>query len=321
MHITNKKFLFKLLVALAFFQAADAFSFQQRLPVSTTKLQATAENGEAPAPAVSASALKKPPTQFQHVPENTSHSSGGNLKDDEPLVLTRRKAVTSGLSLLTAATGLPLLGANAASDTEEIVRQEQPFRVLFVVQIDPSKPNELSEIEIEVRPDWAPLAAARFRKLVELGFYTDCRFFRVLPGYVAQFGIASDPALNKKWLYCGASDEEGRQQCQKPIPDEPRLQPNKRGTLSFASSGKNSRTTQIFVNLVNNDGPPNFLDPQGFVPFAQIVRGMDGATNVPKQLNSEYGGKVNQGKAAFYGAEYFQAVFPRLSVIKTATVL
>ena len=98
--------------------------------------------------------------------------------------------------------------------------------------------------------------------------------------------------------------------------------------MSFASSGKNSRTTQVFINLGNNDGVPNFLDGQNFVPFARVVRGMD---DTVKQLNSEYGrkekmsggltGSVNQGKAAYYGAKYLDAVFPKLSIIKDAKII
>jgi peptidyl-prolyl cis-trans isomerase A (cyclophilin A) len=142
-----------------------------------------------------------------------------------------------------------------------------------------------------------------------------------LPGYVAQFGVSSDPKLNKQWVYCDTTDEEAKRNCRPGLPDEPRTQPNKKGTLSFASSGKNSRKTQIFINLANNDGPPNFLDAQNFVPFARIVRGMEPENNIPKRLNGEYGGKVNQGKAAYYGGEYFEAVFPKLSVIRDAKIL
>ncbi len=101
--------------------------------------------------------------------------------------------------------------------------------------------------------------------------------------------------------------------CKQPLPDEPRKVPNKKGTLSFASSGKNSRRTQVFINLIDNSGLPNFLDGQGFVPFARIVRGED---IIVKGLNDEYRGNVSQGKAAYYGKEYFEKVFPRLSVIR-----
>lgn len=195
---------------------------------------------------------------------------------------------------------------------------DDPFNVIFTVQTDMKK-EETSEIEIEVRPDWAPLAAQRFKELVETGFFQESRFHRVLPGYVAQFGIAADPALNKEWMFCESN-------C-KALPDEARTQGNKRGTLSFASSGKNSRQTQIFINLGNNDGPPNFLDAQNFVPFAKVVRGME---DTVKKLNSEYGvvesvsgglaGSVNQGKAAYYGSQYMDAVFPKLSLIKSAKI-
>jgi peptidyl-prolyl cis-trans isomerase A (cyclophilin A) len=237
------------------------------------------------------------------------------LNDD---VVGRR----SWLHKCTSFFGLLLTGASAGQPTiasaEESVQINAAFKVLMKVQLDK---ETAGEIEIEVFPEWAPLAASRFRELAELGFYNDARFFRVLPGYIAQFGIAADPALNKEWLFC-----ESR--C-KALPDEPRKQPNKKGTLTFAaSSGKNSRQTQVFINLNNNDGPPNFLDAQGFVPFARVTKGMDTVVN---KINSEYGlqeslsgglaGSVNQGKAAYFGKEYLDALFPKLSVIQYVKVI
>lgn len=125
-------------------------------------------------------------------------------------------------------------------------------------------------------------------------------------------------------MYCddsGGGDDDAtaitKEECKLPLADEPRIQTNEKGTLSFATSGKNTRRTQVFFNSGNNGGLPNFLDGQGFVPFAKIVRGMD----VVKELNGEYGGKVNQGKAAYYGGEYFEKVFPRLSIIREARVM
>jgi cyclophilin family peptidyl-prolyl cis-trans isomerase len=202
---------------------------------------------------------------------------------------------------------------------------DTPFTVALSVQLDK---DTVGDIEIQVEPSWAPIAAARFRELVEIGFYDDARFFRVLPGYIAQFGIASDPALNKEWLACGTPEEQQKGIRCKPLRDEPRLQPNKKGTLSFASAGKNTRQTQMFINLNDNDGIPNFLDGQGFVPFARVTKGMD---TVVSKLNSEYGlveslsgglaGGVSQGKAAYFGKEYLDAIFPKLSYIKTAKIL
>jgi len=192
-----------------------------------------------------------------------------------------------------------------------------PYRVRLLVQLDPATTGTL---EMEVRPAWAPAAARRFRTLVERGFYDGSRFHRVLPGYVAQFGISADPALNKEWLLCGKG-------C-RALEDEPRTEKNKKGTVSFASGGKNGRQTQVFVNLGNNGGPPNFLDAQGFVPFARVVQGMD---DVVGKLNKEYGivesvsggmaGSIDQTKAAYYGKDYLDTLYPKLSYIKSARII
>ena len=300
---------FLVVLAIAIVSRCDrVISFQSKTPVSVkgkASLALLASNKE--------KCIEPRSEQSYHnghriTPE---HESDGD--DADLCVLTRRDAVISAFSLATMAAWWPSQNALAAADG--------PFRVLFTIQIDSKKPNDLEELEVEVRPDWAPLAAQRFRELVELGFYKDSPFFRVLPGYVAQFGISSDPQLNKQWVYCDTTDEEDKRNCKPPLLDEGRTQANKKGTLSFASSGKNSRKTQIFINLANNDGPPNFLDAQNFVPFARIVRGMDAENNIPKRLNGEYGNRVNQGKAAYYGGEYFEAVFPKLSVIKDAKIL
>lgn len=295
----SKYFLPVCLAFIADVRCASAFAFRYTSHASATRILAAVDGKDVPSVS----------------PENLSAESDVDpltrILNDNSNGISRRNAVGTSLSLLTAASCLPAF----ASDTEE------PYRVLFTIQLDSTKPGDFSELEIEVRPDWAPLAANRFRTLVELGFYQDCPFFRVLPGYVAQFGISADPSLNNQWMYCDNTDVESKRNCKPPLPDEPRKQPNKKGTLSFASAGKNTRKNQVFINLANNDGPPNFLDAQGFTPFAKIVRGMDETNNIPKQLNSEYGGKVNQGKAAYYGGEYFTTVFPRLSVIKDAKVI
>jgi peptidyl-prolyl cis-trans isomerase A (cyclophilin A) len=267
-------------------------------------------------------------------------------------VLTRRNLVKSSLSLLTVNACFPRESFASSNDESKTTiaaaaaATAEPFTVILTVQIDGQNQDDdiktYSEIEIEVRPDWAPLASNRFKELVQSGFYIDSRFFRVLPGYVAQFGISADPQLNKEWMFCGVDVDvdvdvndkvqsninSNNSNCHPPLIDEPRKEHNKRGTLSFASSGKNSRTTQVFINLGNNDGVPNFLDGQNFVPFARVVRGLD---DTVKQLNSEYGrkekmsggltGSVNQGKAAYYGAKYLDAVFPKLSIIKDAKII
>jgi peptidyl-prolyl cis-trans isomerase A (cyclophilin A) len=215
------------------------------------------------------------------------------------------------IGLLGAAASASLIPSAAATGDDVSI----PFQVSLQVQLPEDR---VGEIVIEVLPEWAPLAAERFRELLEAGFFEDARFFRTLPGYIAQFGIAGDPELNKVWMF----DKS------KALPDEKRVMSNKKGTLSFASSGKNSRQTQLFINLENNDGLPNFLDAQGFVPFARVIKGMD---DVVPSLYSGYGllesasgglaGSVSQGKAAKYGNRYMEAIFPKLSFIRSARLL
>ena len=137
----------------------------------------------------------------------------------------------------------------------------------------------------------------------------------MLPGYVAQFGIPGDPAVGRAWL-CPT--------CHR-LDDEPRLASNSKLTLSFASGGKDTRQTQIFINLSDNGGFPNFLDGQGFVPFGRVVQGAD----IVKSLHDGYGlveavsgglaGGVSQSKAVYYGNEFLDAVYPKLSKIVRVT--
>src|SRR5271165_3808207 len=111
---------------------------------------------------------------------------------------------------------------------------------------------------VDVHRDWAPLGADRFYNLVRRGFFTNAAFFRVVPGFVVQFGLNADPAVNKAWHDAN-------------IHDDPVKQSNKRGTLVFATAGPNTRTTQFFINFGDNAR----LDAMGFAPFGEIVEGMD----------------------------------------------
>ena len=119
---------------------------------------------------------------------------------------------------------------------------------------------------IEVHRDWAPNGADRFYNLVKNGFYNDVRFFRVLEGFMAQFGINGDPNLSAVWRNAN-------------IKDDPVKQSNTRGMITFATAGPNTRTTQVFINFGDNAG----LDGQGFSPFGKVVSGMD-------VVDSLYGG-------------------------------
>lgn len=155
---------------------------------------------------------------------------------------------------------------------------------------------------VEVHPEWAPLGAERFLDLVRDGFYDGCRFFRVVPGFVVQWGINGDPEVQAKW-------REAR------IPDDPVKQSNTRGMLTFAKNGADSRTSQLFVNFKDNSN----LDGMGFAAFARVIAGME----VLEKLNSQYGDEPTprQGMIQEQGNAFLDSAFPGLDSIVKATIL
>lgn len=156
---------------------------------------------------------------------------------------------------------------------------------------------------VAVHEDWAPIGAARFLELVEMGFYNEARFFRVVTKprpFIVQFGIPGDPDLAAEWR-------------EKRIEDDPVNEGNREGTLTFATAGPNTRTTQLFVNLADN----HFLDSQGFSAFGEVVEGME---NV-RAICDEYGESPNQGRVQSEGNAYLERDFPNLDYIKSATVI
>jgi peptidyl-prolyl cis-trans isomerase A (cyclophilin A) len=149
---------------------------------------------------------------------------------------------------------------------------------------------------------WAPRGADRFYNLVKAHFYDGASFFRVVPKFVVQFGISPDPQVSKAWVDAV-------------IPDDPRSTSNKRGTVTFASAGPGTRTTQIFINLGDNSR----LDAQGFTPFGKVTpRGMEvvdklfsGYRDQPTQLQPQI---ENEGNA------FLKKKFPKLDHIVTARI-
>lgn len=153
---------------------------------------------------------------------------------------------------------------------------------------------------VEVHPDWAPLGAARFRKLVEDGYFDGNQFFRVVPEFVVQWGINGNPAISSQW----------REQT---IQDEPVREGNTRGRMTFAKGGPDSRTTQVFVNLKDN----TFLDAMGFPAFGEVVEGME----VFDAINAEYGEQPDQRLINQVGDAYLDRDFPNLDYIERATIV
>lgn len=153
---------------------------------------------------------------------------------------------------------------------------------------------------VEVTRAWAPLGADRLYNLVRNGFYDGGRFFRVIPGFVVQFGLSGNPAVSARWRAAS-------------IPDDPVLQHNTRGTLTFATAGPATRTTQLFINLGDNAS----LDSQGFSPLGRVVEGMD----VVDRIYAGYGEQPNQGLIEMRGNAYLSSQFPKLDSIAHATIV
>jgi peptidyl-prolyl cis-trans isomerase A (cyclophilin A) len=171
---------------------------------------------------------------------------------------------------------------------------------LFKAKFDTSK----GVFIVEVHRDWAPLGADRFYNMVTNGFFAGVRFFRVIPNFMAQFGINGNPAVTAAWNKIDLKD------------DPPNKQSNTRGFITYGTTGRpDSRGTQVFINYKDNA----FLDPQGFVPFGQVVEGME----IVDMLNAEYGsGPQNaQGRISAEGNKFLIASYPKLDFIKTATVV
>jgi len=170
-----------------------------------------------------------------------------------------------------------------------------PFDVKFDVALNGNL-HQNASFTVRIHPEWAQLGAAQFKKLVGQGWFDDSGVFRVVPGFVAQFGL---PAKAQPEL--------------KSIRDDPVLKSNKRGTLVYATAGPNTRTSQLFINFGDN----SFLDKQGFAPFGEVLG--DGMSVVDK-FYSGYGEKPDQGRITKQGNVYLNANFPKTTKFTKVSV-
>lgn len=174
----------------------------------------------------------------------------------------------------------------------------QHFKVKFI--------TTKGDFTVEVNRDWAPNGADRFYNLVKNGFYNNAAFFRVIKGFVAQFGINSNPNISEKWFNAT-------------IPDDTVKISNLRGTISFATRGPNTRTTQLFINYTDNSR----LDSMGFSPFGKVIEGMDIVDKLYSGYGEgePYGNGPSQMKIQTEGNEYLKKNFPELDYIISAHIL
>ena len=180
------------------------------------------------------------------------------------------------------------------------VNKQAPAK--FLATFETSK----GEFVIEVQRDWSPMGADRFYNLVKNGYFTEVRFFRVIAGFMAQFGIHGDPKVSQKWREAN-------------LQDDPVKQSNTRGMVTYAKTGApNSRSTQLFINFKDNVR----LDADGFSPFGKVIQGME----VVDQLHAGYGEGgprgmgPDQGRIQSEGNAYLMREFDRLDYIKKATI-
>ena len=205
--------------------------------------------------------------------------------------------------ILTASLVMGQAGTNAALKNPATLKEMAP--ATYKANFDTSA----GTFVIEVHRDWAPNGADRFYNLVKNGYFDNIRFFRVIPGFMVQFGISGDPSLNTVW-------REAR------IPRDPVKESNKRGYVTFAmqggATGPDTRTTQVFINFGDNSQ----LDATGFAPFGRVTQGMD----IVDKIYSGYGegapsGKgPDQGRLQAEGNAYLTKDFPKMDYIKKATI-
>lgn len=198
----------------------------------------------------------------------------------------------------TAATNSP----SASSGFDDPSKLTATAPDAFKAQFDTTK----GKITVEVTRSLSPNGTDRFYNLVRSGYFKDIAFFRVIPGFMCQFGIHGDPAVSAKWRDAN-------------IADDPVKGSNTRGTITFADAGPNTRSTQLFINFGNNAN----LDGMGFSPFGKVTEGMD----VVDKINGEYGEGApggsgpDQGRIQAEGNAYLKKDFPNLDYIKSVTIL
>ena len=195
-------------------------------------------------------------------------------------------------------TETPKAAAPAGIDSfEELSEWPAECPDVFRVKFDTST----GPYVIEVTKSWAPIGAERFYEMCKVGYFNDARYFRVIHGFMVQFGLAADPKLTAQYK-------------SKNLQDEPVRKSNQRGKITFAKSGApNSRTTQVFINYGDNSR----LDGMGFAPFGVVIFGME----YVDKITDQYGERPSQGAITSQGNAYLNKDFPNLDYINKVTLV
>jgi peptidyl-prolyl cis-trans isomerase A (cyclophilin A) len=185
-------------------------------------------------------------------------------------------------------------------------RAPDNFIVQFQMSKLNSKNNSNSSVSFNITRSLSPNGVDRFYQLLTLpdgSYYNHNSFFRVLPGFVVQFGISGNTTVSNQWINSN-------------IPDDPVVASNIAGTICFATAGPNTRTTQLFINYANNSR----LDSQGFSPFGSVIGGPS-SLNILNEIDSEYGQNPDQNAIYSQGDSYLQSNFPNLSYLENTLIL
>jgi peptidyl-prolyl cis-trans isomerase A (cyclophilin A) len=225
-----------------------------------------------------------------------------------PLYFARASVDAAAMSRLRCASALAFVlvcsspaPSRAAPPTPAAATATAP--AVYKVKVATTK----GDFVVEVHRDWAPRGADRFYNLVKLGFFTDVAFFRVIKGFMVQFGIPGDPAVARQWESATFKDDPAGKKS------------NTRGMITFATAGPDMRTTQVFINYGNNSR----LDAMGFAPLGQVTDGM----KVVDAIEGRYGEGAPEGHGPSQdriqreGNAYLRAQFPQLDYIKSATLV
>ncbi len=212
--------------------------------------------------------------------------------------MTKLTSLALALSLTAAA--LPVRSAQAAPDAKLLAPEKANAKAPAKYKVKFTTTNFV----IEVHRDWAPLGADRFYNLIKIGYFDDVAFFRAIDNFMVQFGINGAPEVNAKWQPARINDDADAHQT------------NARGTITFATSGPNARTTQVFINFRDNGR----LDQSGFRPFGKVVKGMEVVDSLFKGYGegAPRGQGPDQGALQAQGNAYLKAQFPKLDYVKKA---
>lgn len=219
----------------------------------------------------------------------------------------------TAIALITIAT--MFFAAALGSAADPVAAQSKLEKLMNPAEMNETAPEKFQakfdtskgEFIIEVTRAWAPIGADRFYNLVKNGYYDNCRFFRVIKGFMVQFGIHGNPKVARQWYNSN-------------MKDDPVKESNTRGYITYAkTSAPDSRSTQLFINFGNNSP----LDKDGFAPFGKVTKGMD----IVDSIYSGYGEGApsgngpEQGRIIMEGNAYLEKSFPKLDYIKSATIL